>query len=140
MLVSLAADTALLQQQVPDASVSLQIGDELTDDWDVWLDLQVSCLEDAGFAPVSVTETGFMVGGDTDQVREAPAIAIQVARGLSDGSFLEHAAQAAFTSGMRAAILVGATLLTVGAVFVWVRGASRDEAVVEDELDLSEAA
>lgn len=71
VLVSLAADTALLQQQVPDASVSLQIGDELTDDWDVWLDLQVSCMEDAGFAPVSVTESGFMVGGDTDQVRAA---------------------------------------------------------------------
>ena len=36
---------------------------------------------------------------------------------------------------MRYAVLLGMALLLVGAVFVWFRGASRTEEVVEDELD-----
>ena len=36
---------------------------------------------------------------------------------------------------MRYAVLVGTVLLLAGAVFVWFRGASRAEEVVEDELD-----
>lgn len=68
VLVSLAADTALLQEQLPDAS--LQLGDGLTDDWDVWVDLQVMCLEAAGFAPVLI-DAGLLISGDTDLVRAA---------------------------------------------------------------------
>ena len=41
---------------------------------------------------------------------------------------------------MRYAMLLGAGLLLVGAVFVWFRGASRAEEVVEDELDAVEMA
>ena len=36
---------------------------------------------------------------------------------------------------MRYAVLLGMALLLVGAVFVWFRGASRTEEVLEDELD-----
>ena len=43
-----------------------------------------------------------------DQAREAPAIALQVARGPRDGSALEHAVREAFSVGMRYALLVGA--------------------------------
>jgi EmrB/QacA subfamily drug resistance transporter len=71
------------------------------------------------------------------EAREAPAIAIQIARGMSNGSALERAAQDAFTSGMLVAVLLGAALLAIGAVFVWVRGASRDEEIIEDELDVA---
>jgi hypothetical protein len=39
---------------------------------------------------------------------------------------------------MRYAVLVGAGLLVIGALFVWFRGASRVEAVVEDDLDAVE--
>ena len=75
-----------------------------------------------------------------DQAREAPAIAIQVARGLADGTFLEHAAQEAFTSGMRVSLLLGMGLLLLGALYVWLHGSSRDEQVLEDELDAPEEA
>jgi EmrB/QacA subfamily drug resistance transporter len=71
-----------------------------------------------------------------DGAREAPAIAVQVARSLPDGSALLGAAREAFTVGMRYAVLLGMGLLLVGAVFVWIRGASRGEAIAEDELDL----
>jgi len=73
------------------------------------------------------------------QVREAPAIAVKIARGLADGSTLEHAAQQAFTIGMRYAVLVGMGLLLLGALFVWMRGASRTEAPTDDVLDLEGA-
>ena len=48
-----------------------------------------------------------------------------------------HAAFAreAFTTGMRYSMLVGTALLGAGALFVWLRGASRPEAIEEDELD-----
>jgi hypothetical protein len=36
---------------------------------------------------------------------------------------------------MRDAVLVGAALLAVGALFVWLRGASRSDQLVEDSLD-----
>jgi EmrB/QacA subfamily drug resistance transporter len=71
------------------------------------------------------------------QVREAPAIAVKIAQGVHDGSALEHAVQQAFLIGMRYALLVGLGLLLIGAFFVWIRGASGAEAVLEDELDLS---
>jgi EmrB/QacA subfamily drug resistance transporter len=71
------------------------------------------------------------------QVREAPAIAVKIAQGLRNGSALEHFAQEAFTVGMRYAVLVGVGLLAIGALFVWLRGASGQEEVLEDELDVS---
>ncbi len=48
---------------------------------------------------------------------------------------LASAARDAFAAGMRDAVLFGMGLLLVGALFVWFRGASAAEAVVEDELD-----
>jgi EmrB/QacA subfamily drug resistance transporter len=74
-----------------------------------------------------------------DQAREAPAIAVKIAQGLRDGSALEHAAQQAFTVGMRYAVLLGLGLLLIGALFVWFHGASGSEELLEDELDLDRA-
>ncbi len=73
--------------------------------------------------------------GVADQAREAPALALRVATRLDDGGSLTTAAKDAFTSGMRAAVGLGAVLLLAGAAFVWLRGASRSQEVVEDELD-----
>lgn len=73
--------------------------------------------------------------GAADGAREAPAIALRVARNLDNGSAFADAARAAFTTGMRYALFVGATLLMIGAAFVWLRGASRTEQVLEDEID-----
>jgi EmrB/QacA subfamily drug resistance transporter len=73
--------------------------------------------------------------GLATQARDAPAIAIRIANGLPNGSALSAAARDAFTVGMRDAVLFGMGLLLVGALFVWIRGASRVEEVVEDELD-----
>ena len=56
------------------------------------------------------------------------------------GDALATAAREAFTTGMRYAVLVGMALLLLGAAFVWVRGASRVEEVVEDDLDAIEPA
>ena len=74
------------------------------------------------------------------QAREAPAIAVALSRQIPGGEALATAAREAFTTGMRYAVLVGAGLLVVGALFVWFRGASRVEEVVEDDLDTLEAA
>ncbi len=79
---------------------------------------------------------GGLPGDVAAQVREAPTIAAQVAQGLPDGSALEAAARDAFTVGMRYAVFVGIGLLLLGALFVWIRGASREEEVTEDALDL----
>jgi EmrB/QacA subfamily drug resistance transporter len=70
------------------------------------------------------------------QAREAPAIAIQLARKSPSGSALLGSARDAFAIGMRDAVLLGMGMLVVGAIFVWVRGASRAEEIVEDELDV----
>jgi EmrB/QacA subfamily drug resistance transporter len=74
------------------------------------------------------------------QAREAPAIAVQLASRIPGGDALATAAREAFTTGMRYAVLVGMGLLLIGAVFVWFRGATRTEEVVEDELDAPEPA
>ena len=71
-----------------------------------------------------------------EQAREAPAIAVKAAEGLPDGNALVRAAQEAFTAGLRYALMVGLVLLVAGTLFVWLRGASRDEEVLEDDLDL----
>jgi EmrB/QacA subfamily drug resistance transporter len=70
-----------------------------------------------------------------DQAREAPAIALQVAKRAANGNALADATREAFSVGMRYAIGVAALLLFVGALFVWFRGASKAEEVLEDELD-----
>jgi hypothetical protein len=74
------------------------------------------------------------------QAREAPAIAVQLASRIPGGDALATAAREAFTTGMRYAVLLGMAMLTIGALFVWLRGASRSEQVVEDELDAPEPA
>ena len=78
--------------------------------------------------------------GVAHQAREAPAIAVALSRQIPGGEALAAAAREAFTTGMRYAVLVGAGLLVVGALFVWFRGASRVEEVVEDDLDAVEMA
>jgi EmrB/QacA subfamily drug resistance transporter len=75
--------------------------------------------------------------GVAEQAREAPALALRVAAQLDRGGALADAARDAFTSGMRAAVGLGALLLLLGAAFVWLRGASRQQEVLEDELDAS---
>jgi EmrB/QacA subfamily drug resistance transporter len=69
------------------------------------------------------------------QAREAPAIAVQLASRIPHGDALANAAREAFTTGMRYAVLVGMGLLVIGTLFVWFRGASRTEEILEDELD-----
>ena len=68
------------------------------------------------------------------QAKEAPAIALNIANEIGD-SALADAARGAFTSGMRYATLLGAALLVVGAIFVWVRGDNVHVEQLEDELD-----
>ncbi len=75
-------------------------------------------------------------GSVAAQAREAPAIAIQIAHNLPDGGAFTAVARDAFTSGMRYAVGVGTVLLLLGALFVFVRGASRREEVLEDDLDV----
>jgi len=70
------------------------------------------------------------------QAREAPAIAVQLASRVPGGDALATAAREAFTTGMRYAVLLGMALLAIGALFVWFRGASRTEEVLEDDLDV----
>jgi hypothetical protein len=69
------------------------------------------------------------------QAREAPAIALQVAKRVANGDVFAAATRDAFSVGMRYAVGLGAVLLVIGALFVWFRGASREVEVVEDELD-----
>ena len=63
---------------------------------------------------------------------------MQLAGRIPGGEALADAAREAFTTGMRYAVLVGTVLLVTGAVFVWLRGASRTEQLDEDELDTLE--
>ena len=75
------------------------------------------------------------------QAREAPGHrGRSVAARVPGGDALAAAAREAFTTGMRYAVLVGAGLLVVGALFVWFRGASAVEEVLEDDLDTLEVA
>jgi EmrB/QacA subfamily drug resistance transporter len=77
---------------------------------------------------------GGLASGAADQAREAPAIALELARNVGDSS-LADAARHAFTSGMQYATLLGAGLLVLGALFVWIRGDSVHDEELEDELD-----
>ena len=68
------------------------------------------------------------------QAREAPAIAVQVAQGLRDGRRSStRRASVHHRDALRGPR--GHGLLLLGAVFVWFRGASRTEEVLEDDLD-----
>jgi EmrB/QacA subfamily drug resistance transporter len=70
--------------------------------------------------------------------REAPAIALEHARDLgADGVDLTAAAQQAFESGLRAAVLISAGLFAFGALYTWWRGqdAAPASAVASDEMD-----
>ena len=71
------------------------------------------------------------------QAREAPAIALRVASRAANPDAFGDAVREAFSVGMRYAIGLSAVLLVVGALFGWFRGASREEEVLEDELDAS---
>ena len=81
---------------------------------------------------------GAVPGELAAQVREAPAIAVRIAQGLRDGSALEHVVEQAFVIGMRYALLLGVGLLMVGALFVWFRGTSGTEDVLDDDLEREE--
>jgi len=71
---------------------------------------------------------------------EAPAAAIAVAhRAGSGGDALAAAARDAFMVGSRYAMYMGAVLLVVGAVFIWVR-AQQVPSAEEDPLDYADAA
>jgi EmrB/QacA subfamily drug resistance transporter len=79
-------------------------------------------------------DLGGLAADAARQAKEAPALALQVANGLGD-SALADAARTAFTSGMRYATYLGAGLLLLGALFVWVRGDNKHDEELEDVLD-----
>lgn len=67
------------------------------------------------------------------QSREAPALALQAARELGDGGrALTSAAQEAFVSGLRSAVIVGGLLMVVGGLFTWFRGPAANELPADD--------
>jgi EmrB/QacA subfamily drug resistance transporter len=74
--------------------------------------------------------------GVAEQAREAPGLAFEAARDLGrGGDALTAAAGDAFASGMRFSMLVGAGLLVAAAAFVWLRGPSRAQEILEDAID-----
>jgi EmrB/QacA subfamily drug resistance transporter len=76
--------------------------------------------------------------GLAHQVQESPGLAFGIAGRLPGraGDALTEATRAAFASGMRLSMLIGAALLAGAALFVWLRGPDREQEVdVEDELD-----
>jgi EmrB/QacA subfamily drug resistance transporter len=69
------------------------------------------------------------------QSKEAPALALQAARDLGDGGqALARAAQDAFVSGLRSAVLIGGALMVIGGLYTWLHG-PRAETAIADELD-----
>jgi EmrB/QacA subfamily drug resistance transporter len=74
-----------------------------------------------------------------DAARQAPGLALDAAHKLgSAGDALATTARNAFGDGMQLSMFFGAGVLLVAAAFVALRGPSKDEEVVEDELDDSE--
>ena len=69
--------------------------------------------------------------GVIDQAREAPAIAVQLAERTTNSTALINTTRDAFTIGMRYAVIAGAAILLLGALFVWFHGASSIE--IEEE-------
>jgi EmrB/QacA subfamily drug resistance transporter len=77
-----------------------------------------------------------------DGAREAPVIALQNAQNLGgrSGADLTTAAETAFMSGLRAAMLLGAVLLALAALYTWWRGPSLSTvSALDAEADDSEA-
>jgi hypothetical protein len=75
--------------------------------------------------------------------RQAPAVALQVAGRLGpDGRALTQSTKAAFMTGQRGALLIGAVTLAIGVAFLTLRRAAAPVPEVEDgwgdadELDL----
>ena len=81
---------------------------------------------------------GGLSSGDAEGAREAPAIAFRIARGLgAEGNRLTVATQNAFESGLRAAVLISATLFALAAVYTWWRGQDAAPAPeTDDDLDV----
>jgi EmrB/QacA subfamily drug resistance transporter len=81
-------------------------------------------------------ELGGLPAGVADQAREAPTLALDAADGLgARGESLADAARDAFTSGMRFSMYFGAALLLATAVYIWRRGPSLVDEIVDDALD-----
>jgi EmrB/QacA subfamily drug resistance transporter len=72
--------------------------------------------------------------GVIDQAKEAPAIAVQLADRGPNGTTLIDATRDSFTIGMRYAVLAGAAILLIGALFVWFHGARRTDEIVEPDF------
>ena len=81
---------------------------------------------------------GGLSSGDAEGAREAPAIAFRIARGLgAEGNRLTVATQNAFESGLRAAVLISATLFALAALYTWWRGQDAAPAPeTDDDLDV----
>jgi EmrB/QacA subfamily drug resistance transporter len=92
-----------------------------------------------GYRHAIASHVGNLPSAIANQVREAPAIALSVARGLRDGSVLEHAVQQAFVIGMRYALLLGMGLLVVGAIYVWFHGTSGTDEVLDEDFETGHA-
>jgi Na+/melibiose symporter-like transporter len=75
------------------------------------------------------------------QTHEAPATALRVASRLGEGGeqLVAHT-NAAFVSGLRAALIVSGAAMLLGAAYVALRAPSRGEEVLEDALDEPELA
>ena len=74
--------------------------------------------------------------GIADQAREAPGLALRAAGQLGDrGDALASATADAFTSGMRLSMVFGAALLLATAAYIWLRGPSLTDEVLEDAID-----
>lgn len=68
--------------------------------------------------------------------REAPAIALQAAKQMgARGTALADAAKEGFANGTRYALAIGGVALLLGALYVFWKGPSRIEELVEDLLD-----
>jgi EmrB/QacA subfamily drug resistance transporter len=90
------------------------------------------------------TIDGHLAGLPADvagQAREAPALALHAAARLAGGAGadLADAARAAFTSGMRLSMLIGAAFLVGAAAFVWFWGPDRYQEGLEDVVDGDDA-
>jgi hypothetical protein len=79
-------------------------------------------------------QLGGLPAETAEGAREGPAIAFEAARNLgAEGTQLMASAQDAFISGLRAAVLISAALLVIGALYTWWRGPVHTKATAEDD-------